>query len=279
MLGSAGTTADKAGSHGWHWNQGLGQRLRTVLAGLVLPVLIGIAWWLGSSSAGQMAAFVPTPAKVAATAVQLIEIGYRGRSLEDHIWATFSKVLYSFIFVTAAGVPIGFVMGRNRIAEALMDPLVEFFRPLPSLAYLTLLIIWFGIGLATQVSLLFLTGFPIAVTGARAAARSVSEEKIRTARAFGASQTQILRYVVLPSSLPAILTSSRIVAGALFGTTIAAEMVSAREGVGWMILDASEFLRADVIFCGIALLALMGVCMDRAFRVLERRLTPWEGHE
>src|SRR5690606_16285025 len=113
--------------------------------------------------------------------------------------------------------------------------------------------------------------------GAVAVERGVSEERIQGARSLGASRWQVFRYVLLPSCLPDIFTGMRVSIGFTYTTLVAAEMVAATSGVGWMVLDASKFLRSDIIFMGIIVMGLTGVALDRVIRVAERRLVPWKG--
>jgi taurine transport system permease protein len=259
--------------------RGAGARYPRWTLSLALPFVLVILWTLASTSATVVAKFIPTPAAVLDTARVIFTKGYRGSSIWVHTWVSLSHVLYAFLLICAVGVPIGLAMGRIKNAQRLFDPLVEFLRPLPPLAYLSLLVIWFGVGATTQVALLVVSGFAVIVTAARSASAGVSDEKIRTGRAFGANAVQTFWHVILPSALPELITGSRVLAGMLFATIIAAEMIAARSGLGWMIMDASQFLRSDVIFVGIFILAILGFSIDRGFRLLERWLVPWKGKD
>jgi taurine transport system permease protein len=221
--------------------------------------------------------FLPPPRTVWDTGWEIFTEGYRGTPIWDHISTSLSNVAVAFVVVAVVAVPLGFLMGLNRWAQSIFDPLVEFIRPLPPLAYLTLLVIWLGIGQTTQVTLLAVTAFPILTAAARSAALSVPVEYGKTARSFGAGRRQVFREVVLRASIPEVLTGLRVVVGIMFATVIAAEMVAARGGIGWMILDASRFLRADVIFVGIFIMVTLGFTIDRVFRWLERVGAPWRG--
>jgi taurine transport system permease protein len=246
---------------------------------LLLPSGLIALWYLSSKANTVISKFIPTPTDVLDTGYDIFTAGYRGSSIFEHTWVSLSHVIYAFLIISLVGIPIGWLMGRLRVVQFIVDPLVEFLRPLPPLAYLSLLIIWFGIGTTTQIALLVASGFAVIVTAARAASAGVSEEKIKTARAFGADHLQIFWHVILPSTLPDLITGSRVLAGMLFSTIIAAEMIAARSGLGWMIMDASQFLRSDVIFVGIFILAILGFAIDRSFRLLERVLVPWRGKE
>jgi taurine transport system permease protein len=246
---------------------------------LIMPSGLLVLWYASSRAHTVISKFIPTPGDVLDTGYEIFTRGYRGSSIYTHTWVSLSHVIAAFVVISIVGIPIGWLMGRIRAVQYIIDPLIEFLRPLPPLAYLSLLIIWFGIGTTTQVALLVASGIAVIVTAARAASAGVSEEKIKTARAFGADHLQIFWHVILPSTLPDLITGSRVLAGMLFSTIIAAEMIAARSGLGWMIMDASQFLRSDVIFVGIFILAFLGFAIDRSFRFLERVLVPWRGKE
>jgi ABC-type nitrate/sulfonate/bicarbonate transport system ATPase subunit/ABC-type nitrate/sulfonate/bicarbonate transport system permease component len=253
------------------------EALRMIALGLTVPIAVAVAWVLAVRTEAVSPTFLPSPETVWDTSKSIITDGYRGTPIWQHLWTSMSNVAISFVVVTLIAVPLGFFMGLNRSVQAVADPIVEFIRPLPPLAYLTLLVIWLGIGQTTQVTLLAVTAFPILTAAARSAAMSVPEEMKKTARSFGASRVQVFREVIVRASLPEVLTGLRVVVGVMFATVIAAEMVAARGGIGWMILDASRFLRADVIFFGIFLMILIGFSIDRLFRVIERLWAPWRG--
>jgi ABC-type nitrate/sulfonate/bicarbonate transport system ATPase subunit/ABC-type nitrate/sulfonate/bicarbonate transport system permease component len=251
--------------------------LESIALTLVAPLAAIGLWFLLVATKAVSPIFLPSPGTVASTGWDIFAHGYRGTPIWQHIWTSLSNVLTAFAFIAVVGIPLGWVMGLSRRAQLVFDPVVEFLRPLPPLAYLTLLVIWLGVGQKTQVTLLMITGFPLMVAAARSAALSVSVELSKTARAFGAGRLQHFRHVVMPASLPEVLTGMRVTVGILFATVIAAEMVAARGGIGWMILDASRFLRSDVIFVGIFLMVLIGFTIDRVFRVIERFAVPWRG--
>jgi taurine transport system permease protein len=251
--------------------------LRRAGLGLVVPAAAMALWFFLVATEAVKKTFLPPPGTVWDTGWEIFTEGYRGTPIWDHIWTSLSNVAVAFVVVALIAVPLGFLMGLNRWAQSIFDPLVEFIRPLPPLAYLTLLVIWLGIGQTTQVTLLAVTAFPILTAAARSAALSVPVEYEKTARSFGAGRRQVFREVVLRASIPEVLTGLRVVVGIMFATVIAAEMVAARGGIGWMILDASRFLRADVIFVGIFIMVTLGFTIDRVFRWLERVGAPWRG--
>lgn len=153
-------------------------------------------------------------------------------------------------------------MGVNRVARGVFDPPIEFYRPIPPLAYLPLTIIWFGIGEASKVFLIYLTVFAPMAMNARAGVRSVSMEQIHAAYSMGASRAQVIWHVILKGALPEILTGMRIGIGFGWTTLVAAEMVAATKGLGYMVLSAAEFLVTDVVVMGIVVIGAVAYGFD-----------------
>jgi taurine transport system permease protein len=163
------------------------------------------------------------------------------------------------------------------VSRGLFDPIIEFYRPLPPLAYLPLMIIWFGIGETSKVLLIFLACFAPVALATRAGVRSASQEQIQAARSMGASRMQVVRHVILPTALPDILVGLRIGMGVGWTTLVAAEMVAANAGLGQMVLNASNFLRTDVVIMGIIVIGAFAFLFEIAMRRLEAWLVPWKG--
>jgi taurine transport system permease protein len=177
------------------------------------------------------------------------------------------------------GIPLGLLMGTVRPIAAALDYIVQFMRPLPPLSYLILLILWLGTGNTSKIALLFLTAFPIVVSSAAAGVRAAREQRVQVALALGASRAQIFRYVTFPSALPAIFTGMRIALAAAFSTVVAAELMAASDGLGWMIISASQFLRNDVIILGILILGILGLGLSRLLLLADCATVHWRGVE
>ena len=234
--------------------------------------------WAAVSATGRVPSlFVPSPRDTWLAFIEALSDGYRGLSLLQHLWASLSRVLMAFIAAAAVAVPLGLAIGASSKIGAIFDPLIEFYRPLPPLAYYTLLVLWLGIGNESKVALLFLAAFPPLVISAASGVRGVRPNWINGARSLGASPWQAFRYVIFPSCLPEIFTGLRVAVGFTYTTLVAAEMVAAVDGVGWMVLDASKFLQSDTIFMGIIVMGVTGMLLDFGIRLLERRVVPWRG--
>lgn len=236
-----------------------------------------VAWYWVSNSGRVPAYFVPTPQQTWATFLTILHDGYRGSTLAEHLAASLMRVGVAFVAGAVVGVPLGLAIGSSAWASAIFDPLIEFYRPLPPLAYYTLLVIWLGIDDTSKIALLFLAALPPMVIATAAGVRSVRADYINGAASLGANRWQLFRFVVFPACLPEIFTGLRVSIGFTYTTLVAAEMVAGVNGVGWMVLDASKFLRSDVIFVGIVLMGLTGMALDGLVRIAERLIVPWRG--
>jgi len=240
-------------------------------------VSILLAWYAIARFRLVSELFVPHPLSVWQAFVDIATDGYRGGTLLHHLLDSLYRVLAGFSLAVVTAVPLGLAIGYSSKVQAIFDPLIEFYRPLPPLAYYTLLVVWLGIENESKIALLYLAAFPPLSVSAMAGVRGVPAERVQGARCLGASRWQVFRYVIFPSCLPDIFTGMRVSIGFTYTTLVAAEMVAATSGIGWMVLDASKFLRSDVIFMGNIVMGLTGIALDRIIRIAERRVVPWRG--
>ena len=222
---------------------------------------------------------LPGPGTVAATFVDILRNGYRETTLAQDVLSTLTRCGAGFLLACATGVPLGLLMGYRAKVGSAIDPIVQFMRPLPPLSYLVLLILWLGTGNASKIALLFLSAFPIIASSAMAGVRSVHQQKLQVARSLGANEWQVFRFVILPSALPLIFTGARIALAVAFSTVVAAELMAATDGLGWMVFSASHFLRNDVIMMAIILLGVLGMLLNRVVLTLDRMVIHWRGVE
>jgi taurine transport system permease protein len=238
--------------------------------------LMGL-WWLIAALEVVPELFVPSPGSVWRAFLHTLTEGYRGGTLLEHLGMSLARVLGGFLLAVATAVPLGLFMGRHRVVRAALDPLVEFYRPLPPLAYYTLLIVWLGIGDGSKIALLYLAAFPPLSISAMSAVRGINPRRIESAQCLGAGDWQLFTRVIFPSCLPEIFTSLRVSIGFTYTTLVSSEIVAAANGIGWMVLDASRFLRTDIIFMSIIVMGLTGLLLDRTIRFIEARVVPWKG--
>ncbi|TCT05011.1 ABC transporter permease [Aquabacter spiritensis] len=244
------------------------------LTGLTVAGLF-LAWLLSTHYGLVNPLFLPSPAAVWTAFVRTATEGYQGSLLHEHLLASLGRVLTGYVLACAIGIPLGIVMGLSRDVKAVFDPVIEFYRPLPPLALYTLIVMWLGIGDTSKVALLFLAALPPLTISSMQAAAGVDPRFVKAARSLGAGKAQLFRHVFLPACLPGICTGMRISLGFTYTVLVAAEIVAATAGLGWMIWDASKFLISDVVIMGLFVLALTGVALDFAIRRCERALTPW----
>ncbi len=221
--------------------------------------------------------WLPPPEAVWSRLVEIARDGYRGFTLFEHLGWSLYRVIAGFFLGALVGIPLGYAMGLSDWFRGWFDPIVEFMRPVPPLALIPLVIIWFGIGEQGKLVLLFLAALWIMTISARAGVSGVNISKIHAAYSLGASKWQIMRHVIVPNSLPEIFTGARVAMGVCWGTVVAAELVAAEKGAGQMIVAASKFQLTDIVIMGIILIGVIGYSIDILMRVLERWLIPWKG--
>jgi taurine transport system permease protein len=246
----------------------------------VAAVVAGfIAWEIIAALHLAPADLLPGPVVVAETFIDVLRNGYRDTALAQDVLATLYRCGAGFLLACGAGIPLGLLMGYWARLRSALDPIVQFMRPLPPLSYLVLLILWLGTGNESKIALLFLSAFPIVVSSATAGVRSVREQKLQVARSLGASDWQVFRFVILPSALPMIFTGARIALAVAFSTVVAAELMAATDGLGWMVFSASHFLRNDVIIMAVILLGLLGMSLNWLMLAADSALIHWRGVE
>jgi taurine transport system permease protein len=223
--------------------------------------------------------FLPSPEAVAKTFGQLVSSGYQGKSLLAHLAISLQRFALGFSITVLLAVPIGLWMGMNETVKAVLDPPIEISRPMPKLALLPLLIIWFGIGEVAKVVIIVLALFPVISISAMQAVRSVGRRKILAAMALGASRGTIFRRVIFPASLPGIFTSIRVSIGIGVTMLVGAEMVATNSGIAWMALSAADFMLTSVVLVGALIMAAIGYLLDLAARALEDHIVHWGGKE
>jgi taurine transport system permease protein len=254
-----------------------GEGSSTTIA-VVTVVALLVLWWVATHNGWIRDLFLPTPERIITSFSEAWKGEIQGgRPLPEHFGWSLFRVFAAFALACVTAIPVGIAMGVSRIARGIFDPPVEFYRPLPPLAYLPLIVIWFGIEETAKVVLIYLACFAPLAMAARAGVKSVMIEQINAAYSLGASKWQVIRYVVIPAALPDIFTGMRIAIGFGWTTLVAAEMVAANAGLGQMVLNASNFLRTDVVIMGIVVIGVVAYGFDLLMRYIERAVVPWKG--
>ncbi|WP_419929681.1 ABC transporter permease [Candidatus Poriferisocius sp.] len=226
--------------------------------------------WLSEST-------LPSPGQVWDATWDFARNGYSGFTLWQHLWLSFSRLAKGLFWGVAIGVPIGLAMGLSSRWRGIFDPIVELLRPIPPLALIPLFIVWFGIGEEGKVNLLLFAAIWIMIIAARSGVLAVNTTKVHAAYSLGASKAQVLRHVILPNALPEIFTGLRVAIGVCWGTLVAAELLGASSGLGFTIFKARQFFLLDLMLSAVILISILGVTMDVAMRMAEKRLIPWRG--
>lgn len=253
-----------------------GQGSSGMISAATTIVLIAL-WVLVSEMGWVKPLFLPSPMAVINKFLDVSTDGFANATLLQHTVISLYRVFGAFGLACLTAIPLGVLMGVSRVARGIFDPLIEFYRPLPPLAYLPMVIIWFGIGEFSKLYLIYLAIFAPLAIAARSGVRSVSIEQIHAAYSMGATRMQVIWHVIMKSALPEIFTGMRIGIGVGWTTLVAGEMVASTRGLGFMVLNAAEFLASDVVIMGIIVIGLFAFAFDMLMRYLEKLLVPWKG--
>ncbi|MFG1677922.1 ABC transporter permease [Micromonospora sp. NPDC049282] len=234
-----------------------GSFLISIVLGLVVWQFF--AWYMGPS-------LVSSPATTWRAAVELARDG----TLLESCLVSLQRIMIGWGAGILLGAPLGILMARVSLIRNLLDPYIEFFRFIPPIAFVTLAIAWFGIGETSKVILIFYTSVFIITINTIAGVLSINESKLLAATSLGASRRQVFTAVVLPATVPHLVTGARLALGNSFLTIVSAEIVAAQTGLGSLIWNSRNFGRIDWIFVGIIALGILGYLCDRAIRVLGR---------
>ncbi|WP_118135443.1 ABC transporter permease subunit [Oceanicella sp. SM1341] len=239
--------------------------------GWLLPVALLLLWELLSATGGIRANVLPAPSAILAAFWRLLLSG----DLAGHVAASTQRALLGFAIGGAIGFSLGLVNGLSRLARDVTDTTLQMVRNVPHLALIPLVILWFGIGEEAKIFLVALgVFFPIYVN-TLLGVQGVDPQLVEMGRIYGMRRATLYRRVVLPGALPAIFTGLRYALGIMWLTLIVAETISASEGLGYMAMQAREFLQIDVVVLSILIYALLGKLADSLARLLERRTLQW----
>jgi NitT/TauT family transport system permease protein len=248
-------------------------RSKLLRAALILaPWLLLLALWYGVRASGLIdRALVPAPHEVFARFVQL-----SNDRLWLDVWMSTQRVFIGVLLGTLLAVPVGFCLGWYKGLRSFMDPVINFFRALPPIALIPLVIVYFGIGEVAKTVILFYASFFAGVIVMYEGIAQISPIYIRVARTLGASDAELFGKVIVPLTIPHILTAVRVALGVAWATLVASELIAAQQGLGALIQNASSFFQLDIIYVGIICIGFIALAMDLALRLLTRRLVAWQ---
>jgi NitT/TauT family transport system permease protein len=242
-----------------------------VTTGIVIWILVVGGWAILSYGGVTPSMFLPTPGAVVEKAIKLASTGI----LFKHMWASVEVVMLGFIISTAVAVPLGLLMGTFRIVQAALEPLVNFVRYLPVTSFVPLFILWIGIGIEQRVTVIIFGTFFQQLVMIVDVVRGISKDLLNASYTLGASRRDVVIHVLAPASLPGILATLRVTMGWAWTYLVVAELVAASSGLGYISLKAMRGFEVDTIFMAIAIIGLLGLLTDQAFRFLSLRLAPW----
>jgi taurine transport system permease protein len=248
------------------------------LVSIATVVTVIALWSLATQFQLVSPVFLPSPLAVARKFVDVSVNGFSDATLWQHTAASLSRVFAALALAVVTAVPLGVLIGLNPTARAIADPLIEFYRPVPPLAYLPLIVIWCGIGEPSKILLIWLAIFAPLTISTQQGVRRVKESRLRGAQALGATRWQLIRHIIVPSAAADVLTGIRVSLGVGWSVLVAAELIAATRGLGFMIQSAAQFLVTDVVIMGIVVIAVIAGVFEWGLRYLQRKLVPWEGH-
>jgi len=228
----------------------------------VISVVAVLGLWQLASTLFHYPALFPGPVAVAHRAVTLLQQG----RLQKDVLASLGRVLAGFVLGSAIGIVIGFVIGTFSIVRTFLEPYVHFLRFITPIAWISPVMIWFGIGETSKIILIMYTTMFAVMLSTVEGVTSVPRNRLRAAQACGANRRQIFMYVVVPTALIAVLQGMRLAMGYSFMTVVPAEMLAAQTGLGYLIINSRLWLETDTIFVGILTLGTIGLAMDLVFR-------------
>lgn len=238
------------------------------LAGMLLPLA---AWWWLSDSGWMDKVFMPGPMDV----LSRTYIWFKDDNLLHDIWISTYRVVTGFALSALLAIPLGIMIGTYRPIQALLEPLTDFIRYMPAVAFIPLVMLWVGIDESSKIAIIFIGTFFQMVLMVAEDIRRVPITQIEAAQTMGATRSEIVSLVIVQSAKPALLDTLRITMGWAWTYLVVAELVAANSGLGYSILKAQRFMQTDKIFAGIILIGLIGLSIDQLFRWLHRKNFPW----
>ncbi len=247
------------------------ERLKHFLMPLALITVLLAIW--STALAREKSAIFPTPMQVVGGTLELVKDG----TLWEHIGASLLRVGAGFVLAIGCAVPLGLLMGRVKLAYITLNPVFQIFRPISPIAWIPIAILWFGVGDASPIFLIFIASvFPMIVHTA-AAVQTIEPRYLRAAANFGVSKRRLLLQIVVPAVLPDIIVGMRITLGVSWLVVVAAEMIALRSGLGYLIMDSRNAgNRYDLVVAGMIVIGLTGLMLDGLMRLFEGlRMVRW----
>jgi NitT/TauT family transport system permease protein len=236
-----------------------------------------VIWIAGSMLKLINPGYFPTPETLGSAFLDLLKNGYQGHPLWEHIGISLFRTLVGFFVGAIIGVPLGLVTGYSRRMGAMISPIMAFIRPIPPIAFIPMAVLYFGLGELGKIVLIVFVSFNYVQANAQAGAANFPIAYRRASQSIGLTEWQTFVRVVLPAALPQIFTGLKVALALSWAVVVAAELVGAQSGLGFMISDAALLFRIPVVFIGVALIGIIGLLMNLALNFVEARIVHWKG--
>jgi taurine transport system permease protein len=257
------------------WRRDPGRVQWVLIAGSALAALFGV-WWLATRPDGLISPlFLPPPLEVWEAFVRLWSRPYLGSTLGEHVAASLRIVAGGWLLAGLIGLPLGIAMGWWKKARWIAFPIFQILRPVPPLAWIPLAILWLGIGNSARIFVVFIAAIVPWVMNSMQAVYSIDGLLVRAAKTLGASDSQILTRVVCRTALPTLVAGARIALGNAWTTLVAAELLAATAGLGYIALNASRTLEMGILLVAMAIIGLLGALFSIGMQMLTRWVAPW----
>jgi len=243
--------------------------------GAILALLL--IWVVGSALKWINPGYFPTPDTLWSAFVDLLKNGYQGHPLWEHIGISLFRTLVGFFVGAIIGVPLGLLTGYSRRLGAMISPIMAFVRPIPPIAFIPMAVLYFGLGEMGKIVLIVFVSFNYVQANAQAGAASFPIAYRRASQSIGLTEWQTFVRVVLPAALPQIFTGLKVALALSWAVVVAAELVGAQSGLGFMISDAALLFRIPIVFIGVALIGIIGLLMNLALNFVETKIVHWKG--
>lgn len=243
-----------------------------VIISLILPAAIFVFWYFGSEKAIFNASIIPSPHKIVVQFQKMVSDG----SLVDHIVTSFKRVLMGYLLGAGTGVILGIFIGLYTRLNQLFIVLIGLLRPIPPIACIPLFIMIMGIGEGSKIALIFIGAFWPCLLNTISGIHSTNQKLIEVAQVFGKNKLIILKDIILPSAVPSIFTGLRLGISTAWSCVVAAEMIAATVGVGYLIMYARQMSKPAMLFIGIISIGLIGLIIDLVMQFLQKKVVYWE---
>jgi sulfonate transport system permease protein len=252
-------------------NSILDGKTATVLISLILPIVIILFWYFGSLNGSFNQSIIPTPQRVGESFQKMIDNG----SLWQHILVSFGRVLRGFAIGAAAGIVLGLFIGLYFRLNQLFAALIGVLRPIPPIAMIPLFIMWLGIGEESKIALVTVGAFWPVLLNTIAGVQSTDPKLIEVAQVFGKNKFIILKDIIIPSTIPSLFTGLRLSISTAWSCVVAAEMIAAEKGVGYLIMYARQMSKPAELFVGIISIGVIGLAIDILFQLIQKKAVYW----